>query len=124
MCANPSRSRLTFQGLMNRQAEIDRERAEIAPPCQCVADHRPPVLEPQAHHLWPVYLGGPAARGTLIGLCPTTHTNVHRSLRAMVKAGRILTRAELREEGRPPVPIYTWTVACNGFNAWDAAGRP
>lgn len=85
--------------------------------CACSAAHRPSVLEPQRHHLWPVYLGGPEHKQTLLLLCPTTHTNVHRLLRAMVKAGKVLPRAE-------GAPFYSWTVACNGFNSWDAAGRP
>ena len=92
--------------------------------CACQADHRPAPLEPQSHHLWPVYLGGPPAKATMLWLCPTTHTNVHRALRAMVKAGRVLSRTELREPGRPVVPFYAWATACNGFNAWDVAGRP
>jgi len=94
------------------------------PQCVCVSEHRPPTLEPQAHHLWPKYLGGPPHPQTLLGLCPTTHTNVHRALRAMVKAGRILTQRELQEPDRPPMPRYSWVTACNGFLAWDAAGRP
>jgi hypothetical protein len=100
------------------------ERLEIAPPCECCYEHRPAVLEPQAHHLWPVYLGGPVHPQTLLGLCPTTHTNVHRMLRAMVKAGRTMTRDELAETGRPYPPKYAWWVACTGWLAWDAAGRP
>jgi len=98
--------------------------ATPTPPCVCVAEHRPAVLEPQAHHLWPIYLGGPPHPMTLLGLCASTHTNVHRCLRAMVKAGRVLSQAELREPGRPSVPRYSWVTAVNGFLAWDAAGRP
>lgn len=117
-------TRTTPNGRRSVTRELALERLEIAPPCTCVYEHRPPCLEPQAHHLWPVYLGGPVVTQTLLGLCPTTHTNVHRCIRAMVKAGRILTRPELREPGRPPVPEYSWWVACSGFSAWDAAGRP
>jgi len=112
------------------------EQATPTPPCECVSEHRPGCLEPQAHHLWPKYLGGPPHPQTLLGLCPTTHTNVHRCIRAMVKAdaarlkadpaadGIVLSRDELREPGRPPVPVYSWHTACNGFMAWIAAGRP
>jgi hypothetical protein len=96
------------------------------PPCVCVSEHRPAVLETQSHHLWPVYLGGPPHQQTMLGLCPTTHMNVHRCLRAMVKAGRVLSRYELAqlEPERPFPPQYAWWTASNGFLAWDAAGRP
>ena len=87
------------------------------PPCQCCAGHRPAVLQPDAHHLWPIYLGGPPHPGTLVGLCQTTHANVHRLLRAMVKAGTWLPR-------EPRVPVYSHHIATLGFQAWDAAGRP
>lgn len=110
--------------------------ATPTPPCVCVAEHRPPVLEVQAHHLWPKYLGGPPHPMTLLGLCATTHTNVHRTIRALVKADKaqqlanpgaeavVLSQDQLREPGRPAVPRYTWATAANGFLAWVAAGRP
>jgi hypothetical protein len=74
-------------------------------------------MRPDGHHVWPVYLGGPEIEQTLLGLCQTTHANVHRILRAMVKAGAWLPR----ERG---VPVYSHQVATTGFQAWDAAGRP
>lgn len=114
----------TPNGKVSIRANLLLEAAERPPACVCVADHRPPHLEPHAHHLWPVYLGGPVVPQTLLGLCPNTHTNVHRLIRAMVKAGRILSRDELQEPGKPHPPRYSWWVACSGFNAWDAAGRP
>lgn len=85
--------------------------------CVCVSDHRPTVLEPERHHLWPVYLGGPEHPQTLVLLCNTTHSNVHRILRAMVKAGTWLPR-------NPGEPRYSHQIATLGYQAWDAAGRP
>ena len=87
------------------------------PPCQCSAEHRPAVMQVDKHHLWPVYLGGPEHPATLLGLCQTTHANVHRLLRAMVSAGTWLPRP-------PGVPRYSHQVATLGFQAWDAASRP
>lgn len=87
------------------------------PDCQCCTEHRPAVLQPDGHHLWPKYLGGPEHPATLLGLCQTTHANVHRLLRAMVKAGTWLPR-------EPGVPRYAHRIATLGFQAWDAAGRP
>lgn len=89
----------------------------ITPPCECVAGHRPAAPNPEGHHLWPLYLGGPAHPATLVGLCPTTHDQVHRLLRAMVKAGAWLPR----QLGQPR---YAHQVATLGWQAWDAAGRP
>lgn len=87
------------------------------PDCVCCKQHRPAVMRSDAHHLWPVYLGGPEHRATLIGLCQTTHANVHRLLRAMVSAGAWLPR-------KPGVPVYSHHIATLGWQAWDAAGRP
>lgn len=91
--------------------------AAVPPPCVCSSDHRPTVLRPDAHHLWPLYLGGPEVQQTMLGLCQTTHANTHRILRAMVKAGALLPRSLGQ-------PRYAWHVAALGFLAWDAAGRP
>lgn len=87
------------------------------PPCVCVKEHRPAVLRPDGHHLWPVYLRGPEHPATLISLCQSSHANVHRLLAAMVKAGKWLPR-------QPGVPVYSHQIATLGFQAWDAAGRP
>lgn len=91
--------------------------ATHAEACVCCYRHTPAVLEPQDHHLWPKYLGGPEHPDTLLRLCATTHTNAHRILRAMVKAGQLMPR----ELGQPR---YSYHVASLGFQAWDAAGRP
>ena len=72
---------------------------------------------PHGHHLWPVYLGGPPHPATLVHLCPTTHSNVHRILRAMVKAGAWIPRSQGQ-------PRYAHHVATLGYQSWDAAGRP
>jgi len=87
------------------------------PPCECCKTHRPAVLREDGHHLHPVYLGGDPHPKLLLGLCQTTHANVHRILREMVKAGTWLPRAA-------GVPRYAHHIATLGFQAWDAAGRP
>jgi len=70
----------------------------------------------EAHHLWPVGMGGPQHPSTLLGLCPTTHDWVHAILRDMVKNDYHPRR---RHE-----PAYAHHVATLGYQAWDAAGRP
>lgn len=85
--------------------------------CACSSEHRPSVLEPHGHHMWPLYLGGPPHQATYVELCPTTHSDVHRILRAMVRAGSWLPR----QRGEPR---YSHHLATLGFQAWDAAGRP
>lgn len=87
------------------------------PPCECVAEHRPPVRLAEAHHLWPMYLGGPEITQTKVGLCGVTHDWVHHILRVMVKQGSWLPRALGQ-------PRYAHHIATLGFQAWDAAGRP
>ena len=89
----------------------------ITPACKCVKRHNPAVMKPDGHHLWPMYLGGPPHPATYIGLCQTTHANVHRILRAMVKAG-VWHRREEEES------VYAHHIATLGFQMWDAAGRP
>lgn len=85
--------------------------------CLCVKEHRPAVLEPESHHLWPVYLGGPEHQSTMVKLCNTTHSNVHRILRAMIKADKWLPR-------KAGQPAYSHHIATLGFQAWTAAGKP
>lgn len=87
------------------------------PACVCSARHSPTPMQSDAHHEFPEYLGGPPHQATMLGLCQTTHANVHRILREMVAAGQWLPRA-------PGVPRYSHQVATLGFQAWDAAGRP
>jgi len=89
-------------------------------PCKCCKDHRPMVMLPDGHHLWPMYLGGPEHPQTYVSLCQTTHANVHRMLRAMVKEGVWLPRSAFGTG----VSIYAHKIATLGFQAWDAAGRP
>ncbi len=49
--------------------------------CVCVRHHSPKPAELHAHHVWPVFMGGPE-KGQLVWLCPTSHTNVHELIRA------------------------------------------
>jgi hypothetical protein len=75
--------------------------------------HRPPVLETEVHHVWPLGMGGPDEPANRLPVCPTGHSNIHRVLRALV-AGKPVpkcTRAEMR-------------LAVRGFTAWMQAGRP
>lgn len=104
---------ISLRGLPHGVDEREIERLG----CVCVAEHHPAVLEPQAHHLWPKYLGGPEHPDTLLMLCANTHTNAHRILRRHVKAGQVTPR----QKGEPR---YSYTVASLGFEAWNAAGRP
>jgi hypothetical protein len=89
----------------------------MTPACVCVTEHRPPVRLAEAHHLWPLGMGGPEVNATLVGLCGVTHDWVHAILRAMVKAGGWVPR----QTGQPR---YAHHIATLGFQAWDAAGRP
>lgn len=87
--------------------------------CLCVAEHRPPYLELEEHHVWPIYLGGPKD-GETIWLCGTTHTSVHEILRMLLKVGRRLTYAEVDAAQDRPVARYAYNLALRGYDAWTA----
>ena len=112
--------------LYHKMARLDMEREEIAlrlshtaprvPPCVCVRNHTPMLRISEAHHVWPVGMGGPEHPATLLGLCPTTHDWVHGILRDFVKNGW--------HRHRHTEPFYAFQVATLGWQAWDAAGQP
>ena len=86
--------------------------------CACSADHRPAPLELHAHHIHPLYLGGPDVPDNKVWLCPTAHTNVHELLRLMMRAGR-LTWGEVTTTSEQPVSRYAFRLA---HQALDRAG--
>lgn len=86
--------------------------------CACVSEHRPPVLEFERHHAWPLYLGGPDVPENLVWVCPTTHTNAHELLRMMLRAGRALTYSECQDIEDRPVARYAHNLALRGYEAW------
>lgn len=83
--------------------------------CQCVKAHRPPYMELEHHHIWPIYLGGPNVPENMIWICPQTHTNVHEIIRMFSAAGRLLTHVETVQLQRRPVPQYAYDLAARGF---------
>ncbi len=86
--------------------------------CGCVADHRPPVLEYQRHHILPLYLGGEDDPGNLVWLCPSSHANTHELLRLMVKANALLTDHQLQVLCDRPVSRYAAALARDGLTRW------
>ncbi len=87
--------------------------------CRCVAEHRPPVLEYERHHVLPIYLGGDPD-GEKVWVCPSTHANCHELLRLMLSGGRTLTDFELQAIEDRPVSRYAAVLARAGFNRWQA----
>lgn len=83
--------------------------------CVCVADHRPPCLELEHHHIWPLYLGGPDTPDNKIWICANTHNNTHELIRLMAKAGRYLSHSECQALQDRPVPRYAHALAARGF---------
>lgn len=67
-----------------------REAPFDAHPCRCVTRHTPTVAYTHAHHIWPLYLGGPNTRDNITYLCPAGHDQVHRAIRAFEKAGEVV----------------------------------
>lgn len=83
--------------------------------CRCVAEHRPPVLELHAHHVWPLGMGGPDTDANTVFVCPSGHSNIHELLRLMLRADRALTESELEDMQARPVSRYAGVLARRGF---------
>lgn len=83
--------------------------------CWCSSEHRPPVLEGEYHHIWPLGMGGPDSPDNRVYVCSTTHGNIHELLRLMCQAGRTLTDYELQGLEDRPVSRYAATVAREGY---------
>ncbi len=88
--------------------------------CVCVADHRPPVLEYETHHIWPLGMGGPDTPDNQVWVCPSSHANVHELLRLMSREGRTLTDHELQGLEDRPVSRYAATLAREGYRRFVA----
>lgn len=87
--------------------------------CACVAEHRPPYLELERHHIHPVYLGG-AKDGETVFICNTTHSSVHELLRLMLRADRPLTYAECQQAEDRPVARYAHRLAVEAYTRYTA----
>lgn len=83
--------------------------------CLCCAEHRPPVLEYEAHHVWPKGMGGPDVPENLVWVCGNTHSNTHELLRHILRAGRPLTDHELSALEERPVSRYAAALAREGY---------
>lgn len=90
--------------------------------CRCVAEHRPPVLEYERHHILPLYLGSSPTSET-VWICPSGHASTHELLRAMLKAGRTLTDHELQQLEPRSVSRYAADLAREGYRRFTAATR-
>ncbi len=85
--------------------------------CLCVAEHRPPVLEFERHHVFPLYLGGDE-NGETVWVCPNAHANCHELIRLMLRFDHILTDHELQYMQPRPVSRYAAALAREGFRRW------
>lgn len=88
--------------------------------CVCMAEHRPAPLELERHHIWPTGMGGPDVDSNIAWVCPTTHTNCHEMLRAMVRDQTIVAYSTFAEVYIPPVSRYAYNLAVDGFRRWQA----
>lgn len=84
--------------------------------------HRPAPLELERHHIQPRYLGGTDDLGNIAWVCPTTHTNVHELLRAMVSAKYVIGYSVFQADYEQPVSRYAYDLAADGFMRWQQAG--
>lgn len=56
-------------------------------PCVCVRRHVPHPRFNHLHHIIPLAWGGTDAPDNVVALCPSSHENIHMTLRRWVKAG-------------------------------------
>lgn len=96
----------------------------IAPPgtrCPCVTVHKPEVVIPELHHVWPKEFGGPTVPENLVYICATAHNSVHAYLRLFLAAEKILPvpllKVALAQKGYPAyVNRYTFGLASLGYD--------
>jgi hypothetical protein len=87
--------------------------------CRCVSEHRPPYLELERHHVLALYLGG-SEDGETVYICGTTHSAVHELLRAMLRAGRVMTYRQCQDWSPRPVARYAYALAAEGYRRYVA----
>lgn len=88
--------------------------------CLCCADHRPPVLEYERHHVHPIYLGSDEDSET-VWVCSNCHGSVHEILRLMLKSGALLSYSQVQALEDRPVSRYAYTLAAEGYRRWAAS---
>lgn len=88
--------------------------------CTCMAEHRPAPLELERHHIWPVGMGGPDIDSNIVWVCPTTHTNTHELLRAMVGVKGVIRYSVFDGQYEQPVSRRAYDLAVEGFMRWQA----
>lgn len=93
---------------------MSHDAAEV---CLCVAEHRPPYLELNRHHIVPLFMGGPDVPENVVWICPTAHANVHELLRLMVDLGT-LTYRQCQDIEPRPVSRYAYDLAALGYRKW------
>lgn len=86
--------------------------------CRCVSEHRPAPLELERHHVWPLGMGGPEDDWNVEWVCPTTHTNAHELLRAMMRQDRPIPLEEFSREYPQPVSRWAHHLAVVGYLRW------
>lgn len=79
-------SQPTYYDIVRDALAADRTRAshDRGRHCDCVAEHRPLVMEFIKHHIRPEYLGGDNSDENTIWICSNTHVNTHEIIRALV----------------------------------------
>lgn len=90
--------------------------------CHCMVTHRPAPLELERHHIQPKYLGGGDTADNIAWVCPTTHTNVHELLRAMIRAKYVIGYSAFQAAYTQPVSRYAYDLAVDGFTRWQRTG--
>lgn len=77
-------------------------------PCPCRSEHAPSVPWTHAHHVVPLYAGGPDTPDNIVYICPATHDWVHIILRVFDRSAQVVPRQR-------HWPFYAYDLAVRGF---------
>lgn len=83
-------------------------------PCPCRSEHAPPVPFTHAHHVWPLYAGGPNTPDNIAYICPATHDWVHVITRAVEKVGAVVPRDRTWPHHAYALAVEGWNRRTNG----------
>lgn len=83
-------------------------------PCDCRSEHVPSVPWTHAHHVWPLFAGGPDTADNTVYICPATHDWAHVIWRAFSNAGGIVTRERSWPYRAYQIAVEGWTKMTTG----------
>lgn len=83
-------------------------------PCDCRSEHAPPVAWTHAHHIWPLYEGGPDTIENTVYVCPATHDWIHVIWREFRRAEQVTARQRHWPYRAYEIATQGWEMMQNG----------